>query len=104
MKKGGDEPLQYRTNQPIEGAFRATGVDSAAARSRGKLWALRSCITSKPRPALLRTSAQVLRTLPCPSWMDWLKLNPLRLKCHGADAEGGKPDPDDRPGCQEEVK
>ena len=61
------------------GAVSATGVDSAAARSRGKLCAFLSCITSSPRPARFRTSAQVLITLPCDSTMDWLKLKPLRL-------------------------
>jgi hypothetical protein len=50
--------------QPMAGAARATGIDSTVARSRGKLWALRSCITSKPRLARLITSAQVLITRP----------------------------------------
>ena len=36
--------------EPIAGALSATGVAVAAARSRGKLCALRSCITSMPRP------------------------------------------------------
>ena len=66
--------------QPMDGAIKATGVDSAAARSSGKLCAFLSCMTSIPSPARLRTSAQVLRTQPCPSMTDWLKLNPLRLK------------------------
>ena len=67
-------------NQPMVGAVRATGVDSTAARSKGKLCAFLSCITSIPRPALLRTSAQVFTTRDCESTMDWLKLKPLRLK------------------------
>jgi len=50
--------------QPTEGAISATGVDSEAARSSGKLCALRSCITSIPRPARFNTSAQVLSTRP----------------------------------------
>ena len=62
------------------GAVKATGVDWVAAKSSGKLCAFLSCITSIPRPALLRTSAQVLITLFWLSIMDWLKLKPLRLK------------------------
>ena len=67
-------------DQPIAGAVNATGVVSAAAKSSGKLWALRSCMTSMPRPARFRMSAHVLMTWPSRSWMDWLKLNPFRLK------------------------
>ena len=67
-KRGLLYPLNYISYsvlyQPIAGAVRATGVTSAAARSNGKLWALRSCITSKPRFARLRISAQVLITRP----------------------------------------
>ena len=51
-----------------------------AARSSGKLWALRSCITSMPRLARLITSAQVVITLLWASRTDWLKLKPFRLK------------------------
>lgn len=52
--------LEYETCfYPIEGAVRATCVVPADARSSGKLWALRSCITSKPRLARLRMSAHV---------------------------------------------
>ena len=50
--------------QPIDGARRATGVDSADAKSNGKLWAFLSCITSIPRLARFKTSAQVGTTLP----------------------------------------
>ena len=63
----------------MDGATNATSVDSAAARSRGKLCAFLSCITSIPRFALLSTSPQVGTTLPDASTTDWLKLKPLRL-------------------------
>ena len=49
------------------------------AKSRGKLCALRSCITSIPRFARLMISAHVLITRPWESTTDWLKLNPFRL-------------------------
>ena len=39
----------------------------------------RSCITSNPRLARFRTSAQVLTMRPLDETTDWLKLNPLRL-------------------------
>jgi len=38
------------------GAVRATGVDSAAARSNGKLWALRSCQFCYRKNSLFLTS------------------------------------------------
>jgi len=50
--------------QPMVGAVKATGVASTDARSKGKLCAFLSCITSKPRFARLRMSAQVLITRP----------------------------------------
>ena len=56
------------------------GYGPAYARSNGKLCALRSCITSKPRLALFKTSAQVLITRPEEVTIDWLKFRPLRLK------------------------
>jgi hypothetical protein len=66
-KKGVPKELLYLLfsfyeTQPIAGAVRATGVLSAAARSRGKLCAFLSCITSRPRPPRFRMSAQVLIT------------------------------------------
>ena len=61
------------------GATSATSVSLADAKSRGKLCAFLSCITSIPRFALLRTSPQVGTTLPDVSTTDWLKLNPFRL-------------------------
>ena len=63
----------------MEGALIATGADSPDAKSKGKLCALRSCITSKPRLARFKMSAQVLTTRPCESMIDWLKLNPFKL-------------------------
>jgi hypothetical protein len=54
-------PIFYKC-YPILGAVKATSVVEAAARSRGKLWALRSCITSNPSPAEFKISAQVLIT------------------------------------------
>src|SRR4028119_1927842 len=63
----------------MEGATIATGVTSPAAKSRGKLRALRSCMTSIPKLARLMTSAQVLMTRPCESITDWLKLKPFKL-------------------------
>ena len=71
---------KLKFSQPISGAVRAICEDPALAKSSGKLWALRSCITSKPRLALFTTSAQVGTTLPLLSTIDWLKLKPLRLK------------------------
>ena len=65
--------------QPIEGADSATVVDSAHARSSGKLCAFLSCITSIPKLALLRTSAHVGTILPLASTTDWLKLKPFKL-------------------------
>jgi hypothetical protein len=65
--------------QPITGATKATGVELVEAKSSGKLCALRSCITSIPRPARFKMSAQVLTTCPSLDWIDWLKLNPFRL-------------------------
>ena len=79
----------------MEGAVKATGVDSAAARSRGKLCAFLSCMTSIPRPALLRTSAQVLRMCPWLSMDRLVEVETIEVKRHGADAEGGKPDAHD---------
>ena len=55
---------------PIAGAVRATFVDSADAKSSGKLCAFLSCITSIPRFCLFTTSAQVGMTLPFVSTMD----------------------------------
>ena len=62
--------LIFSFDYPIEGAVKATGVDSAAAKSNGKLCALRSCITSIPRFARLSTSAHVGTTLPLESKID----------------------------------
>ena len=64
----------------MAGASNATGVDSVLARSSGKLWALRSCITSIPKFARFNTSAQVGTTFPLESRIDWLKLKPFKLK------------------------
>ena len=58
----------------------ATGMTSPEAKSNGKLWALRSCMTSIPKSSRLIMSAQVLMTRPSESMTAWLKLNPLRLK------------------------
>jgi hypothetical protein len=57
----------------------AKGMTSPEARSRGELCAVRSCMTSMPRSARLKTSAHVLMTRPWLSTMDWLKLNPFKL-------------------------
>jgi hypothetical protein len=78
--------------------------DSAAARSRGKLCAFLSCITSIPRLARFRTSAQVLRTRPCESITDWLKLKAVEVECHGGNTKCSEPDTDNRPCCEEEVQ
>ena len=69
----------YLDCQPIEGAVKATVVDSAEARSNGKLCAFLSCITSIPKFALFRTSPHVGTILPLASTTDWLKLKPFRL-------------------------
>ena len=64
----------------MEGAVRATGVFSTAPDPEEVV--LRALdITSIPRPAMVQyVNAQVFTTRPWPSIMDWLKLNPLRLK------------------------
>ena len=74
------------------------------ARSRGKLCAFLSCMTSIPRPALLRTSAQVLRICPWLSWIDWLKLNPLRLNAMVLTPRAVNQIPTTQPRCEEEVQ
>ena len=33
-----------------------------------------------------------------------VEVEPVEVESHGADAEGGKPDSNDRPGCKEEMK
>ena len=53
-----------------DGEVKATGRISPAAKSRGKLCALRSCITSIPRSARLIISAHVLITRPSESTTD----------------------------------
>ena len=48
----------------------------------------------------------------CPSWDDFstsvndglVEVETVEVKCHGADAEGGKPDAHNRPCCEEEVQ
>src|SRR5579883_1982011 len=64
----------------MEGATKAMGWASPNARSNGKLWALRSWITSIPKLARFKTSAHVGTGLPWLSRIDSLKLNPFRLK------------------------
>ena len=61
------------------GAVNATGVASELAKSKGKLCAFLSCITSNPKFAFPRTSAQVGIGRLCVSRMLCWKLNPFRL-------------------------
>ena len=93
--------IQISTN---EGAVSATGVDSAAARSSGKLCALRSCITSIPKTSTVQNICPGVQHTTLTIKDGLVEVETVQVECHRGDAKGGEPDADNRPCSKEEVQ